>query len=368
MSNPTKIAIFIHGLTIGGAERVFINLANGFCKMDYDVDLVVLSGSGEFKEKVNPQIKVVDLKSKRAITSIFKLRKYITTNKPVAILSALGHINIVSIIASIGSNTKTIVTEHSTNSIAFAEEGGLKAKIMPLLMRFFYKYATYVVAVSKGVADDLNKNIKINRKIEIIYNPTIPQELAKLIKLDTKHKWLTNKSSKIIISVGRLVKVKQFDLLINAFSLLEKELDVKLIILGDGPQREYLTKVIESLGVSSKVDMPGFTTNPYAFMAKSDLFVLSSMYEGLPTVLIEALACGIPVVSTNCPSGPYEILEGGRIGILVDNPTPTTLATAIKKALTEPISKPSPQDLQKYTLEYACKEYLKLIFLNAKDY
>lgn len=362
MNNSRKIAIFIHALTIGGAERVFINLANGFCKMGYDVDIVVLSSNGGFREKVNPRVKIVDLKSKRAITSVFKLKKYISDNKPAAILSALGHINVVSIIASIGSNTKTIVTEHSTNSIAFAKEGGIKAWIMPILMRFFYRYATHIVAVSKGVANDLNKNIKINQRIETIYNPTLPKELVELTEVDTKHEWLTDKNSKIVISVGRLAKVKQFDLLINAFSLLEKEVDAKLIILGDGPEREYLREVAKTLGIADKVDMPGFTTNPYAFMAKSDLFVLSSMYEGLPTVLVEALACGTAVVSTNCPSGPYEILEAGRLGILVDDANPKSLAVAMKKALTEPAPKAMPQDLQKYTLEYACSEYLKLIF------
>jgi glycosyltransferase involved in cell wall biosynthesis len=230
-------------------------------------------------------------------------------------------------------------------------------------MRVLYKRTKAVVTVSKGVAEDL-KSLGLNSKnFKVIYNPMDIADIKKKAKEDPKHEWLENKSQPILLGVGRLTYQKDFAMLIKAFSKICKNTDARLIILGEGEERKNLQKLVNKLGLQDHVDMPGFVDNPYAYMSKAEVFVLSSRYEGFGNVLVEAMACGTPVVSTNCPVGPSEILDKGKYGKLV----PVGDVEAMEKAIIETLHnlKLSADELQKrashFSVERATDRYLQLI-------
>ena len=202
--------------------------------------------------------------------------------------------------------------------------------------------ADCIHAVSTGVAREVVELVpNVRDRITVIFNPVDPR-LVSLAKYPVEHPWLQIKSEstsgtgpRVILAAGKLIKPKNFTMLARAFATIRSKRDVRLIILGEGKERTAIEKTIYDLNIEDSVSMPGWVHNPYAFMARADLFVLSSSYEGLPGVLIQALACGCPVVSTNCPHGPSEILENGRLGRLVPVDDPVSLAKAITATLDE---------------------------------
>ncbi len=232
------------------------------------------------------------------------------------------------------------------------------------LIKKYYPKADMIVAVSQGVAEDLIKSFNIPKeKIQVIYNPITPEIFQKAKEL-LGHPWFGPNQPPVILAIGRFTKQKDFPTLLKAFALVRQQRKVRLLILGDGEERPLLEQLTRNLKIQNDVMMPGFTDNPYAFMKRAALFVLSSVYEGLPNVLIEAIALGCPVVSTDCPSGPREILDGGRYGRLVPVGDYEALANAILQTLD---NRPDPKVLQQraaqFSLENAVKEYLKVLGL-----
>lgn len=315
-----RIAIFLASLRGGGAERAMLNLANALSGQGIFVDLVLVSAEGPYLPEVNEEIQVVNLNSSRVIYSAIKLVRYLRRVKPDVLLAAMTHVNIVAVIASIfsGVSMRLILSEHTnlTKSIQNAET--MRGRLLHFWVKAFYKRADWIVAVSKGVRTDLIELAKLSKeKVVVIYNPVVNKELVFRAKEIANHPWLKAKDVPVILGAGRLSKEKDFATLIKAFEIVLSERQVKLIIIGEGPERANLKALIAKLGIGEYVSMPGFTVNPYAYMSRADLFVLSSIWEGLSVVLIEAMACGCPVVSTDCPSGPSEILDHGRYGPLV---------------------------------------------------
>jgi glycosyltransferase involved in cell wall biosynthesis len=317
--NKKKISFFIPSLRGGGAERVFVNLANEFSKRGFDVDLVLAQKIGPYLKEANKDVNIVDLKAKRVLYSLFPLVKYLRKEKPPVLFSSLDHINVFAVLAKMVSRSKTKVVIRIANNFSLSIYG---TNIFRRFLRrcsavIFFRFADQIIAVSNGVADDLSRTLKISReKIKVIYNPTITPSVFKKAKEEVSHLWLKEKKEPVILSVGRLHNQKDYPNLIKAFNLL-KQRKVKLIILGTGKEKENLNDLISKFKINEKVDILGFEDNPYAYMSKADVFVLSSKSEGLPNTLIEAMACGIPVVSTDCPSGPSEILRDGKYGELV---------------------------------------------------
>ena len=200
--------------------------------------------------------------------------------------------------------------------------------------------SAHVVAISNGVRKDILEFTRISAdKISTIYNPVITPELDKLKREIPDHPWLGDGGPPCVLSVGRLQDQKDYMTLLRAFHILEKNRNLRLIILGEGNRRRQLEERIRSLNLEDKVSLPGWTANPFAFMSRAALFVLSSKFEGLGNVLIEALACGCPCVSTDCPSGPSEILENGRVGPLVPVGNHTALADAMQQVIDTPPNK-----------------------------
>ena len=231
-------------------------------------------------------------------------------------------------------------------------------------------HSDHIVAVSEGVRHNVSVKAGLPKeRITTIYNPVVTPRLAELSREIPPHPWLTGGGAPIILSAGRFVRVKDFPTLIRAFQKLSIVQPVRLILLGDGSERKNLTALVRELDLEDRVSMPGWVDNPYAFMARASLFAISSRMEGLPTVLIEALACGCPCVSTDCPSGPAEILEGGRIGRLV----PIGDVEALAEAMRLTIENPPPRTLllkraEYFSAENAVAMYDRLITETVSDH
>lgn len=331
-----KFALFLPSLTGGGAERIFVTLANSFVARGIHIDLVLANAFGNYFSLLDKKINVINLQSSSVFFSLFKLIKYLRTEKPDILLSAVENANTLAIIAKKLSATSIpiIITEHSNWSQVLSNQPPLKEKMLFQISRNVYPLADKVVTVSNGIRTELLKTINLDpQQVVCIYNPVIPRNLPILAEMQVVHPWLSNKEWPVIISVGRLAKEKDFKTLILAYQNAKKLKYCRLIILGEGPERKNLQATIHRLGLQNDIDLPGFVENPFAWISKSDLFVLSSLYEGLPTVLIEAMACGTPVISTDCISGPAEILENGKFGDLVPVGNADALAAAIVKNL-----------------------------------
>jgi len=352
------ISFYLSNFEVGGAQRVVINLASELAQRDLQVDIVVVDRAGPLEKELSSDVSVVDLKAGRALRSIRPLIKYLNQTEIDLLFSSLTYLNDVALFADIlsRSSQKVLISEHNTRINSRWNLPVLGAKLL-------YKQADYVVAVSNGVAQNLSdwSSLSID-EIEVVYNPVVTDNLLEQASEQPNHPWYQNRVSPVIISAGRHVEQKDFPTLLRAFAEVQKEKEVKLIILGKGPRTAELKSLANELNISHAVEFPGFVENPYSYMSHSDLFVMSSAWEGLPTVLIEALACGTPIVSTDCPSGPAEILEEGKYGELVPVDNPNMLANSIKKALENP---PQTQHLlnraMDFTVDKAVEKYMDII-------
>ena len=230
------------------------------------------------------------------------------------------------------------------------------------LYSILFPKADHIVAVSDGVVDNLAAMLKIPREnMSRIYNPVVTSEIPKLARVDPEHPWMSDGGPPVILSVGRLARVKDFPTLLRAFREITRRRSVRLIILGEGSWRRRLEHMVRRLGLEAIVSMPGWISNPYAFMSRASVLVLSSKREGLGNVLIEAMACGCPCVSTNCPSGPSEILENGRFGPLVPVGSESALANAIERVLDFPPNQSTLQSRAKhFSLGAAINQYERI--------
>jgi glycosyltransferase involved in cell wall biosynthesis len=333
---PARLAVYLPLLVGGGAERVFLDLAAGLAKLGWSVDLVLADASGPVLADVSPAVDVVDLGAAHASTSLIALVRYLRRSRPAAVLSGLTHANLVVIVAAELARVKTrvVVTEHLHLSTYLAGPTDRRSRLYPSLIRRLYPRADEVVAVSEGVAEDLAARTGLPRAaVRVEKNPIRVGALRAAGREQPSRQWFADGGPPTILSVGRLTRQKDFENLVRAFRAVRDSGPAHLLVLGEGEDREDLERLVAELGLTGDVAMPGFVTDPYPYFARADLFVLSSRWEGLPTVLLEAMVFGLPIVSTDCHSGPREILEDGRLGALVPIEDPTALAAAIKAAL-----------------------------------
>jgi glycosyltransferase involved in cell wall biosynthesis len=362
-----KISLFIPSLKGGGAERAMLNLANELSiDNNFKVDLVLIERAGTYLAEVKSRVNIVDLKSSNVPKSLFPLIKYLKKEKPDILISTLSHASVVSILATMlsKSKAKTIVRMANTFSKVLKNINFPVRMILFFGVKIFFRFADEIVAVSDGVADDLAKTIKISRdSIKVIYNSTDVEKIRKKCEESADHSWLKNKTTPVVLAVGRLTIEKDYPALIKAFSILSEKNNFRLIILGEGKKRNELENLIKKLELQEKIDLLGFTRNPFVYMRNCDVFVLSSATEGFPNTLIEAMACGTPVVSTDCPSGPREILDNGKFGKLVKVGDEKALAEAILETIKNPLSSEEliNRVREKFSLEEAIKKYLDII-------
>lgn len=364
MKGAAPIAFFLPSVRGGGAQRVIVNLVQGLTDRALPVDLVLSTATGVFSDQLPPAVRVVDLRARRLLRSIGPLAQYLRREKPRVLVSSLSHANLVAIWAAklARCETPVVVTVHNTMSQSTPQQGALGGLVWPLLLRVFYPWAHSVVAVSRGAADDLAISSGLPRdRVEVIYNPVITPTIMALAQQQPNDPWFAPGEPPVILGVGRLTRQKDFPTLLRAFAEVRRHRAARLVILGEGEDRSELEVLVRELGIAEDVAFPGFRENAMAYMAGSALFVLSSAWEGLPTVLIEALAAGTRVISTDCPSGPREILQDGRLGMLVPMGDPAALAGAMLDALERP-REPVPLDaLQPFTRDAAVDHYLRLI-------
>lgn len=328
------VALFMPSLRGGGAERVMFDLASGMVTRGYRVDLVVLNRVDSVIDVSGSGVGVVDLGRSRAASALPALIAYLRNRRPSVLLSTLEHTNVLAALATwIVGGTRLVIREANTPG-EDSRGGGAKGFFVRQAMRATYRRAATVVAVSQGVANSLAAQVGLDAtRIQEIASPVITDRVHAGAREAPDHPWFTDGGPPVVLGVGRLVEQKGFDTLIRAFAVARGDVPCRLVILGEGPLRTELTALTRSLGVASSVQLAGFKPNPFSYMANCQLFVSASRWEGLPNVLIQALASGAPVVATDCPSGPREILDGGTHGALVTVDDVNGLARAMVAGL-----------------------------------
>ena len=360
-----RVAIYVPSLRGGGTERMMVTLANAFAARGLAVDLVLASAQGPYLLDVSHLVRIVDLHSNRVMTSLPKLVCYMRRERLQAMLSALNYANVIAIMARSLARVRLrlVVSERSTLSLS--KPLLFRGRLMTWLMRWFYPLADKVLCVSQGVADDLAETIGLSpEKMTVVYNPVVSDELIEKSHAAIDHSWLKPGEPPVILGAGRLTEEKDFASLLRAFAKVRSRRPARLVILGEGELRTTLEKLAQELGIAADVLMPGYVENPFPWMRNAALFVLSSRWEGLPGVLIEAMACGTPVVSTDCPSGPAEILENGRWGRLVPVGNVDALAQAVEAALNDSLQAEVSVRANDFNVERAAEAYLSLLGVN----
>lgn len=362
------IALFLGSFGGGGIERITAHLAHGFVKLGVRVDLVLNRGESPHLWRMPVETRIIDLKQPRLSLSLPGLIGYLRREQPTVMLAADHYLNELALLAKrfAGVSTRVFVAEHNQLSQTTRNAGKLKGQLAPLLARLLYPWADGVVAVSHGVAKDLACTTTLPlRCIQTIYNPVITAELFTSAEESVEHPWFQSQDVPVLLGVGKLEAQKDFPNLIRAFARVRQVRPARLVILGWGPDRPQLEALIRELELQEDVDLPGYVQNPYAYMARSSIFVLSSAWEGLPTVLIEAMALGIPVVSTNCESGPSEILADGEYGYLTPVGDSNALAEAILQVLAGKPKTINTAWLNQFRLEVATDRYLQVLGIQA---
>lgn len=359
-----KLAIFLPSLSGGGAERSMLNLAHGVAERGYPVDLVLAQAKGPYLSLVHKDVRIVDLKASRVLASLPALARYLRKEQPKALISALNYANVVAVWARrlARTPTKILVNEQNTVSKSAFNSVRRRQRLVPYFMKYFYPWADYIIGNSQGVAEDLSEVTGLPRqRIDILYNPVVTPEVEEKVHAALHHPWFEPGQLPVILAVGRLTKQKDFPTLIRAFAQVLTNRPARLMILGEGVDRPMLEGLVKELGLEDHVSLPGFVENPYAYMKRAALYVLSSRWEGLPTVLIEALYCGRPIVATDCPSGPREILAGGQHGVLVPVGDVAALSHAIEAGLAGETPNPTKESWHPYSLEAVANQYIGLL-------
>ena len=357
-STLNKVALFVPSLRGGGAERVTVELANWLSDNGIVVDLIVCEAVGSYLNEVSSQVRLLNIGEQHVRRAIPYLIRYLRTNRPDTILSVQSHANITMIISRFLSLTKTPVVVSERNSTVVLEHGKFRF-LKNWLKKLCYRNADRVVAVSEELSFDLIQKLKLHpSRVQTIYNPVNLSNISLKANEKISHPWLNRSDTKIILSVGRLELQKDFALLIDAIKHLKPKLKCKLLILGEGRLRDELQTKISINKLDDTIELVGFKDNPFPWFAAADLFVLSSKHEGMPNALLQAIALGIPVVSTDCKTGPKEILEDGKWGLLSPVGCRDSLAKNIYTALTETSSIDLAQRARDFDHNQVFKRYL----------
>jgi glycosyltransferase involved in cell wall biosynthesis len=353
------ITLYLPSLQIGGAERVMVNLATAMAARGTDVQLMVHHLVGGLIAEVRDHVPLKVLSGERMRRAFLPLCRFLLDDPPSCMVTALEEVNVATLLARLLTRapTRIVVTVHSTLSSILEESRGTR-RLAPLV-RLLYRRADVVVAVSEGVRRDLVLHWGVGAdRVRVIYNPVVGHRLFAQAREATGEPAFEQARGRRIVAVGRLVPVKRFDLLVRALAIVRRDHPAELFLVGDGSERQRLEQLARDEGVADMVHFLGERINPHPFLSAADTVVLSSDYEGLGAVLIEALAFGVPIVSTDCPSGPSEVLDGGRYGVLVPPGNAPALAAGIMQQLRAPIAYDAREASARFSIDRAVEAYL----------
>ncbi len=367
-----RLAVLISFSGEGGVERMVTNLVAEFARRpDLVVDLVLLRDDSRHLQDLPDNIRVVRLGVRHSGLSLPAIVRYLRRARPAALLVAKDRAGRAALLARMlaGVSTRIVLRLGTTLSEALQDRSGLTRWLRYWPIRRLYPRLERIVAVSQGVADDIAAIAGLpSERILVIRNPVITPQLETLAAAPVNHPWLAPGTPPVVLGIGRLTRQKDFPTLIRAFAQVRRQRPLRLILLGEGRDREALEALARREGVEADVAMPGFQANPYAWLSRARLFVLSSRWEGSPNALTEAMALGVPVVATDCPSGPRELLQGGVHGPLVPVGDVDALAAAMLQVLDHPLPAETLRDaVQEYRAEVSAGRYLEALALSSRS-
>ena len=331
-----SVAIYMHDFSGGGAERQTLTLARELQDAGTAVSLVVHRIQGEFVDQIPPDLRIVELRGRRTLHDILLIARFLRRERPDVLLTNVDHNNIAGVLAKVlgASRTKVVICQHNALAGEFAVHERWTYQLIPLAYRLLSPFIAAAAGVSDGIAGELIRTAGLpRRKVVTIYNAVIGQDFQERAREGLAHPWFCDNSRPVFVTAGRLVWQKDHSTLLQALALHRHAGGMgRLLILGTGPLRGLLEKQAHSLGILDVVEFVGFQTNPLPWFFRADVFVLSARSEGLGNVLVEAMGCGTPVISTDCDYGPREILQSGRYGILVPPRDPHALARVMDSA------------------------------------
>lgn len=359
------VALYLPHLRCGGAEMAFVRLADGLFEAGIPVEIVVhaLPAKGETWLETMAPVRALDASSTSgAVPALTRLLRH---SRPAVLLSALSHNNIAALAAKAiaGGPCRIVVTEHAPITNHARMSGGWRYRVLPSLLPSLYRWADAIVPVSQGIRDDLAALGCTHKHMEVIHNPVLPTGWRWRASAVPNDPWLAPGAPPFILAAGRLSPEKDFATLLEAFRMVrDRRPDMGLMILGEGPERSSLEAEALRLGVADAVRMPGFRADLMGYMRHASVFALTSLYEGFGNVLVEALASGRKVVSTDCPVGPREILEHGKWGRLVPVGAAAAMADSLLAALADPAADPTTlrDYAERFTTTRAVQAYLRL--------
>jgi len=365
-----KVGIVLSSLQGGGSERLHIELAKEFLKSDLEVDFILLnseSGNTGLHSLMPNECKIISLNTKRIRSAISPMKHQFNKGCYDILMVAQWPLTIIASIALFlsSSHAKIIFTEHTNLSASRKEELKIPLFLLKISISIFYKFADHIITVSEGIKNDLNElGVKKKDNISVIYNPVSIKDYTPLkIAIEDISKYWEEGFANKILAVGSLKRQKNFLNLVEAFSRLpdDKKSNSQVTILGEGNERQKIQEMISNLNLQDQIILRGFKLDPRPWFDSANLFVLSSSWEGFGNVLVEAMQSRLPIVSTDCPSGPREILAHGEYGALVEPDNPELLSLCISEALDksydlETIYKRS----QEFTIEKAGNKYLTI--------
>lgn len=353
-----RLGILAKDLTGGGAARAMVKLANGLVTR-HEVDLLLVQATGPYLDEVSAEVNVVDLGARRTITAIPPLVRYLRSRRPDAVLSALRHVNVMAIVGRALSGVRCCLVVSERNMVALSARSTPRRRdrLFVLLIPLLYRLADAVVAIAADIRQELATRFRLSEdKLHLIYNPIVTDQMMQRASDPVDEPWFAT-DAPTVLAVGRLAEHKNYGLLLRAFAKARDQVEARLVILGEGAERGRLQEMTVELGIDQVVAMPGFVPNVYKFMRQSGLFVHTSRWEGLPGVLIEAMACSTPIVATDSPGGVSEVLGGGRYGRLVESDDEAGLAAAIIEGLRGEIPAPDPASWARFRQSAVVSDY-----------
>jgi glycosyltransferase involved in cell wall biosynthesis len=357
------LSIFMPSLLGGGAERKASLLANGFARRGHAVDLLLARAEGPYLADISPDVRIIDFNKSGVAACLPQLSRYLRRSRPYALLSMLSHANVVALLANrlAGSPSHVVVCECSSVVECQRTYRRPRDRLVRTMMRLTYPWASKITTVSDAIVDELHAGIGIRREQMLsIPNPVVPSDLIAQSREPFECD-LFGQGRPVLVAAGRLAPEKDFVTLIRALKLLRERRDAALVILGEGPERPKLESLAAELELCDHIRMPGFVGNPFPFMRAASVFVLSSRFEGMPGALVQAMACGTPVVSTDCRTGPREILDGGKWGTLVPVGDPAALAGGIAEVLDREEHPDVRERTDRYTEASSVDRYLQVL-------